>query len=335
MLRRRRWRRYATHNALPITHKPVTRCCQTPFPLSSNSSSTCSNAAAFAAARRHGLTPSAVARRVDALEAALGCQLFSRSTHAVRAMPAAPSPSAPGASFRNCTWPVPRRHPGQCTGRPHPHRCPGAVRAATSGAGSRRVSAGLSRCGYPVAADRQLRRSAWRAPRRGRSGAAHRPTRRYAPGRHAPGADGAHRLRQPGLPGASRRAADPEHCLNMMASTGMRWPRRTPGASNETADRSCCARGVCGWWPTMLKRCWRSAGRARHRPPPTWLISEYLLRGELLPLFCEGGLPQPEASGIYALRLTREADSRTRLLLEFLKSASARSRRGTRRSTAV
>ena len=39
-----------------------------------------------AAARRHGLTPSAVARRVDALEAALGCQLFSRSTHAVRAM---------------------------------------------------------------------------------------------------------------------------------------------------------------------------------------------------------------------------------------------------------
>lgn len=42
-----------------------------------------------AAARRHGLTPSAVARRVDALEAALGCQLFSRSTHAVRAMPAA------------------------------------------------------------------------------------------------------------------------------------------------------------------------------------------------------------------------------------------------------
>ena len=42
-----------------------------------------------AAARRHGLTPSAVARRVDALEAALGCQLFGRSTHAVRAMPAA------------------------------------------------------------------------------------------------------------------------------------------------------------------------------------------------------------------------------------------------------
>jgi len=52
---------------------------------------------------------------------------------------------------------------------------------------------------------------------------------------------------------------------------------------------------------------------------PTWLISDHLLRGDLLPLFCEHGLPEPEPSGIYALRLTREADSRSRLLLEFLK----------------
>jgi DNA-binding transcriptional LysR family regulator len=53
---------------------------------------------------------------------------------------------------------------------------------------------------------------------------------------------------------------------------------------------------------------------------PTWLISDYLLRGELLPLFCENGLPAPEPSGIYALRLERETDSRSRLLLEFLKN---------------
>ena len=44
------------------------------------------------------------------------------------------------------------------------------------------------------------------------------------------------------------------------------------------------------------------------------------LRGELLPLFCENGLPAPEPSGIYALRLERETDSRSRLLLEFLKN---------------
>jgi DNA-binding transcriptional LysR family regulator len=53
---------------------------------------------------------------------------------------------------------------------------------------------------------------------------------------------------------------------------------------------------------------------------PTWLISEYLLRGELIPLFCDGGLPEAESSGIYALRLEHETNSRSRLLLEFLKS---------------
>ena len=53
---------------------------------------------------------------------------------------------------------------------------------------------------------------------------------------------------------------------------------------------------------------------------PTWLISDYLLRGELLPLFCENGLPAAETSGIYALRLAHETNSRSRLLLEFLKS---------------
>lgn len=53
---------------------------------------------------------------------------------------------------------------------------------------------------------------------------------------------------------------------------------------------------------------------------PTWLISDYLLRGELVPLLCENGLPAPEPSGIYALRLEGEASSRSRLLLEFLKN---------------
>jgi hypothetical protein len=53
---------------------------------------------------------------------------------------------------------------------------------------------------------------------------------------------------------------------------------------------------------------------------PTWLVSEYLLRGELLPLFCENGLPKPESSGIYALRLQQQPNSRSRLLLEYLKT---------------
>ncbi|PXC06218.1 LysR family transcriptional regulator, partial [Pseudomonas aeruginosa] len=41
-----------------------------------------------AAARKHPLTPSAVARRMDALERAVGSTLLVRTTHTVRATPA-------------------------------------------------------------------------------------------------------------------------------------------------------------------------------------------------------------------------------------------------------
>ena len=53
---------------------------------------------------------------------------------------------------------------------------------------------------------------------------------------------------------------------------------------------------------------------------PSWLASEYLVRGELLPLFCENDLPIPETAGIYALRLEQQPNARSRLLLEYLKS---------------
>jgi DNA-binding transcriptional LysR family regulator len=56
-----------------------------------------------AASRRHPLTPSAVARRIDSLENAVGSQLFIRSTHAVRL------PSGHGALSTSCNWPVPKR----------------------------------------------------------------------------------------------------------------------------------------------------------------------------------------------------------------------------------
>ena len=52
---------------------------------------------------------------------------------------------------------------------------------------------------------------------------------------------------------------------------------------------------------------------------PSWQVSEHLTRGELVPLFCEDGLPEPEPSQIYALRLEREASPRVRLLLAFLR----------------
>ncbi len=51
---------------------------------------------------------------------------------------------------------------------------------------------------------------------------------------------------------------------------------------------------------------------------PTWLCSEYLLRGELQALFCDDGLPAPEPGVIYALRLERGTHPRSERLLAFL-----------------
>ena len=53
---------------------------------------------------------------------------------------------------------------------------------------------------------------------------------------------------------------------------------------------------------------------------PSWLASEYLVHGELLPLFCENDLPIPEPAGIHALHLEQQPNARSRLLLEYLKS---------------
>lgn len=51
---------------------------------------------------------------------------------------------------------------------------------------------------------------------------------------------------------------------------------------------------------------------------PTWLCSEYLISGQLLPLFCENGLPEPEPGVIHALRLQRGTHPRSERLLAFL-----------------
>ena len=273
----------------------------------------------FAAARRHGLTPSAVARRVDALEAALGCQLFSRSTHAVRAMPAA-------LAFAERARRIVQELHGPCRGDILDSAPEGRIRIdAPAPFGRRHLAPALAEFlqAYP-GVDIQLRLIDSFVDLHGEhlgevdlvlrigpladTRTVATPWRRWcassAPARPT---------------GASRRAADPEQ---LPEHDGLDWDALAPPHAwrFERNGRSQVLRpGVCGWWPTMLKRCWRERwpGSAS---PTCRLISEYLLRGELLPLFCEGGLPQPEASGIYALRLTREADSRTRLLLEFLKS---------------
>lgn len=52
---------------------------------------------------------------------------------------------------------------------------------------------------------------------------------------------------------------------------------------------------------------------------PSWQASEPLIRGDLIPLFCANGLPEPEPSLIYALRMERDASPRVRLLLAYLR----------------
>src|SRR3989344_9706818 len=87
MLRSPLWRGYAQQRtmAVPIPHK---RRPMNPHILTDQLSlflDVLETGSFSAAARRHPLTPSAVARRIDALERSLGSNLFSRSTHAVRA----------------------------------------------------------------------------------------------------------------------------------------------------------------------------------------------------------------------------------------------------------
>ncbi len=107
----------------------------------------------------------------------------------------------------------------------------------------------------------------------------------------------------------------PANCPGTMAWTGTAWHRRSPGASTWPGKPACTAprmRMAANNAETLLFGALAGLGVAHL---PTWLISEYLLRGELMPLFCDGGLPEAETSGIYALRLEHETNSRSRLLL--------------------
>ena len=185
---------------LPITHKPVTRCCQTPFRSARTLHRRARMRQLFAAARRHGLTPSAVARRIDALEAALGCQLFSRSTHAVRAMPAA-------LAFAERARRIVQELHRPCRGDILDSAPEGRIRIdAPAPFGRRHLAPALAEFlqAYP-GVDIQLRLIDSFVDLHGEHLGEVDLVLRIGPladtrGRHAPGADGAHRLRQPGLP---------------------------------------------------------------------------------------------------------------------------------------
>jgi DNA-binding transcriptional LysR family regulator len=276
-----------------------------------------------AAARLHGLTPSSVARRIDSLESSLACQLVSRNTHSIRPTPA-------GQAFaERARRIVHELHLARAEMTSLQSTPEGRIRIdAPAPFGRRHLAPALAEFlqAYP-GVDIQLRLIDSFVDLRGE---------------HLGEVDLVLRI---GPLADTRLVATPLSPLVRIACASPDYLQRrgTPRAVAELPDHD----GL-DWDALAPPHAWRfeHEGQRRLLRParmrmvannaeallsgalaglgiahlPTWLISDYLLRGELLPLFCEQGLPEPEPSGIYALRLTREAESRSRLLLEFLKS---------------
>lgn len=276
-----------------------------------------------AAARRHPLTPSAVARRIDALERSLGSNLFGRSTHAVRATPA-------GLAFAErarrilAELNLARAEAVSLSSAPE-----GLIRIdAPAPFGRRQLAPVLAEFlgAYP-GLDVQLRLI---------------DSFVDLHGDHLGEVDLVLRIGPLADTRLVATALSPMVRV-VCASPDYLARRGVPRTPSELAEHD----GI-DWGSLAPPYAWRFEQNGKLqlcRPKrlrmtannaealvfsalvglgiahlPTWLISEYLLRGELLPLFCENGLPPPEPSGIYALRLERETDSRSRLLLEFLKA---------------
>ena len=275
-----------------------------------------------AAARRQQLTPSAVARRIDALEQVLGSALFQRTTHAVKATPA-------GLAFAERArrildeWHLARAEAVSLSSTPE-----GLIRIdAPAPFGRRHLAPAIAEflVAYP-GLDVQLRLidsfvdlqgehlgQVDLVLRIGPLADTRLVATSLAPMRRIACASPDY-LRRRGTPSDPRQlpehdgldwdALAPPHAWRFTLDGQSRTIR--PGRLRMTANNA----------EALLFAALASLGIAHL---PTWLISDHLLRGELVPLFCDDGLPPAEPSGIYALRLQQASSARTRLLLEFLK----------------
>ena len=276
-----------------------------------------------AAARRHPLTPSAVARRIDALERSLGSSLFSRSTHAVRATPA-------GLAFAERARRIlAELHLARAEAVSLSSAPEGLIRIdAPAPFGRRHLAPAIAEflVAYP-GLDVQLRLIDSFIDLHG----AHLGEVDLVL-RIGPLADT--RLVATALaplvrvvcasPDYLARRGVPRSPDELAEHDGLDWDSLAPPYAwrfEVDGKLQICRpkrlRLTANNAETLLFGALAGLGIAHL---PTWLISDYLLRGELLPLFCEAGRPAPEPSGIYALRLERETGSRSRLLLEFLKA---------------
>ncbi|WP_449439657.1 LysR family transcriptional regulator [Pseudomonas migulae] len=275
------------------------------------------------ASRRYPLTPSAVARRIDSLENAVGSQLFIRSTHAVRATPA-------GLAFAErarrivAELQLARAEAVSLSSAPE-----GLIRIDAPAAFGRRHLA-------PVIADFLVL---------------------------YPGLDVQLHLidsfvdmqglnlgkvdlvLRTGQMADTRLVATPLASMVRIACASPDYLKRRGIPTDPAQLIEHDGLDWDGLAPPFAWRFERDGQMQTHRPSrirmsannaealacgalaglgvahlPTWLTSEYLLRGELLPLFCENGLPPSDTTGIYALRLEQQPNSRSRLLLEYLKT---------------
>lgn len=275
-----------------------------------------------AAARRQQLTPSAVSRRVDALERALGCALFIRSTHAVKPTPA-------GQAFAERARRIlAELHQARAEAVSLSSAPEGLIRIdAPSPFGRRHLAPAIAEflTLYP-GLDVQLRLIDSFIDLQGEHLGEVDLVLRIGP------LADTRLVATPLAPMVRVLCASPEYikrrgllrdAREIPEHDGLDWDALAPphawrfevdgrlqllrpGRLRMTANNA----------ETLLFSAVAGLGIAHL---PTWLISDHLLRGELVPLLCDGGLPAAEPSGIYALRLASEASSRTRLLLEFLK----------------
>ena len=275
-----------------------------------------------AAARRHPLTPSAVARRIDALERALGSSLFSRSTHAVRVTPA-------GLAFAERARRIlAELHLARAEAVSLSNAPEGLIRIdAPSPFGRRHLAPAIAEfLGANPNLDVQLRLIDSFTDLQGEHLGEVDLVLRIGP---LPDS----RLVATALapmtrilcasPDYLRRRGIPRNPLELEQHDGLDWDSLAPPYAwrfEVDGKLQPCKpkrqRLTTNNAETLLSSALAGLGIAHL---PTWLCSEYLLRGELLPLFCDNGLPAAEPSSIYALRLERETSPRTRLLLSFLK----------------
>ncbi|MCQ4347800.1 LysR family transcriptional regulator [Pseudomonas stutzeri] len=276
-----------------------------------------------AAARRQQLTPSAVARRIDALERSLGTLLFQRSTHAVRASPA-------GLAFAERARRIlDELHRARAEAVALDSAPEGLIRIdAPAPFGRRHLAPAIAE--FLVAwpgLDVQLRLidsfvdlqgehlgQVDLVLRIGPLADSRLVATPLAPMRRIVCASPEY-LKRHGTPSDPRQL--PEH-------DGLDWDALAPPYAwrfeidgQSRTLRPGRLRMTANNAETLLFAALAGLGIAHL---PTWLISDHLLRGELRPLFCEDGLPPPEPSGIYALRLAQPASARSRLLLEFLRN---------------